>query len=150
MLSINDQAAVHIGPIGSSKVPKKFIKTIEDALQILAKSMRNDAECNASFIKLSGKKRFRELFDDPNIWLNYDPDNTGRLWGWVIPAGHPKDVVLSQYTLNMGRWTVAATIVHELAHLNGAPGAGSHEAELRVKECRMKSALGPYEPGVTG
>ncbi len=46
----------------------------------------------------------------------------------------------------MGRWTVAASLVHELAHVNGAPG-DSHAAEATLPCCGF-AAL--YVPTIIG
>lgn len=99
---------------------------------------------------MPGGKTFREMFDDSRIWINFDPKNVASDWGWTTPVTHPRDLVVTQFTLRMGYWTTAATIVHELAHLNGAPGGASHAAEHTVKACRMSSPAGPYQPGVIG
>ena len=99
---------------------------------------------------MPGGKDFQTLFDDHTIWINYDATNNGQLWGWTMPNAHPRDIVVAQFALRMGRWSTAATTVHELAHLNGAPGGASHAAEHTVKACRMSSPAGPYDPGVIG
>jgi hypothetical protein len=57
--------------------------------------------------------------------------------------------VISQFTIRMGRWSIAGTIVHELAHLNGADGH-SHAAEETLKYCGLQSPLGPYNPHIRG
>lgn len=49
-----------------------------------------------------------------------------------------------------GRIVLDLRIIHELAHLNGAPGDESHEAELRVLECGLHSPNGPYNPDTRG
>ena len=36
-------------------------------------------------------------------------------------------------------WTVAATLIHELAHTNGAPGGNSHAAEATLSQCLLRS-----------
>jgi len=95
-------------------------------------------------------KTFKDLFDDPRIWINYDSTNNGNLWGWTVPGTHPRDLVVSRFALGMGIWSTAATIVHEMAHLNGAPGGASHAAEHTVRACRMRSRAGPYDPHVIG
>jgi hypothetical protein len=123
---------------------------LHHALVILRSRVRTDTTCNTSFQRLPLRRSFQTLFDDSRNWINYDPVNGGELWGWVEPVVHPNDIVLTQYALRTGVWATAATIVHELAHLNGAPGGTSHAAELRVKECHMQSPNGPYDPSVQG
>jgi hypothetical protein len=150
MISVNAGSGIHAGPTGSAPVPVGYLDTINRALTILLGGMRGNHRCNSSFSALSGGRSFRDIFDDHTIWINYDSDNRGHLWGWTIPSTHPNDVVICQYALRMGRWSTAATVVHECAHLNGAPGGPSQAAELRVKECRMMSPNGPYDPLVSG
>lgn len=87
------------------------------------------------------------MFQDPNIWLHYD-DSTS-VWGWVMPATYPRDVVIGRVAVAYGRWSIAGTIVHELAHLNGADGH-SHAAEETLKHCGLQSPGGPYDPHIKG
>jgi hypothetical protein len=47
-----------------------------------------------------------------------------------------KEVTLSQYTCRMGPWTLVATMIHELAHVNGANGL-THDAEATLQKCLM-------------
>ena len=42
----------------------------------------------------------------------------------------------------MGRWTVAATLVHELAHVNGAPG-NDRQAEHTLASCLLQKLEDP-------
>lgn len=150
MLSINAGSGIHSGPPRSSAVATEYLYTVNQAVSILLNGMRNNSLCNSSFSNLSGGRSFQHMFDDHTIWINYDPDNTGNLWGWAIPQTYPNDIVICRYALRMGKWSTAATIVHELAHLNGAPGRPSHAAEQRVRECRMMSPNGPYDSSVQG
>ncbi len=151
MLSINAGSGfIHSGPTGSSSVPIEYIDTLFQALSILLHRMRDHRGCNSSFSALSGGRSFKNMFDGTTIWINYDPNNSGSDWGWTIPSTNPNDIVICKYALRMGKWSTAATIVHEMAHLNGAPGVPSHAAEHRVRACRMMSPNGPYDPSVQG
>jgi hypothetical protein len=149
-MRINCSTFPHAGPTKSGKVPGDLLPTLNAALAILKRSMRNDSACNSSFVGLSGGLPFKHFFDDPNVWINFDPVDDGKLWGWTMPSTFPKDIVVTRYALKAGRWSTAATIVHELAHLNGAPGGTSKAAELRVKACHLQSSKGPYDALVEG
>jgi hypothetical protein len=149
-MRINCSATPHVGPIKSGKVPEALLSTLKEALAILKRSMGNDSACNSSFTGLPGGLTFKHFFDDPEVWINYDPVDDGTLWGWTKPSSFPKDIVITRYALRAGRWSTAATIGHELAHLNGAPGGPSKAAELRVKACHLQSSKGPYDPFVEG
>ncbi|EYF02219.1 hypothetical protein [Chondromyces apiculatus] len=62
------------------------------------------------------------------VYVNYEAGNH-RDWGWTDPS-YLHDIVLTPLALRMGRWAIAGTIVHEIAHLNGAPGGNDHAAEV--------------------
>lgn len=150
MISVNSSKNPHSGPLGAGPVPDRYLGTLKEALRILTHRVRDDGRCNESFLALPYQNDFRSFIDNPYIWINYDPANDGELCGWTRPNVYPMDIVLTQYSLRMGKWLAAATIIHELAHLNGAPGGDSHTAELRVLECGLHSANGPYDPKAKG
>jgi hypothetical protein len=150
MICICNSTNVHVHPSGSTFVPDEYLNTISRAFAVLQKGMHNAKACNDEFKTLPGGRSFGDLLDDHRIWINYDPLNNGALWGWTMPVTHPLDLVITRYALRMGLWSTAATIVHELAHLNGAPGGASHSAEHTVRACGMRSPGGPYDPNVVG
>ena len=150
MLSIHTALNPHAGPLGSGPVPSKYLGTLKQALDILKHRVRANLQCNASFEALPFRNNFRSFIDNPYIWINYDSRNVEGECGYVALPAFPMDVVLTQFALRKGRWLTAATIIHELAHLNGAPGDESHEAELRVLECGLHSPNGPYNPDTRG
>lgn len=149
MLSINGDGICHPGPPGSHEVPEEYLPTIRRALHIIQTRIRGQARCDDIFRALPGGRTFTTVFDDPLTFVNYDPSNAAGDWGWTIPGTHPRDIVICQYAIRMGRWSTAGTIVHELAHLNGADGT-SHAAEETLKYCRLNSAHGPYDPSIRG
>lgn len=149
MISVNSTENSHVGPLGSGPMPTNYLHTLRQALSLLRYRVRDNAGCNASFEQLPFKNNFQSFFDNAYIWINYDSRNDG--WcGWMRVETSPMDIVVTQFALRMGKWLTAATIIHELAHLNGAPGGESHAAELRVLECRLHSAKGPYDPSAKG
>jgi hypothetical protein len=46
----------------------------------------------------------------------------------------------------MGVWTIIATMIHELAHVNGADGVG-HGAEQTLTSCLMQAHHNPLLNG---
>jgi hypothetical protein len=150
MMSVHTTANVHVGPLRSGPFPSEHLGTLGQALQLLQHRVRNDSGCNDSFQRLPYRNNFQSFLDNPYIWINYNDTNDGQLCGWTTPSSHPMDIVVTRYALRMGRWLTAATIIHELAHLNGAPGGKLHDAELRVLECKLHSANGPYDPTAEG
>jgi hypothetical protein len=138
MPTINDGSTVHNGPDGSGVFPDKYLDTLKRAIAIIQNRIRGHKDCEDSFADLpgndgSGGRTFSDMWNDFTIWLNYDPDNGGSEWGWTEPDLYPNDVVITQFTLRMGRWSTAGTIIHEMAHLNGAPGGDSKAAETTLK-----------------
>lgn len=149
MLSVNTGAVAHTGPPDSGPIPAEYLRTLERAQTIIQVRIVGHYQSDKIFKALPGRRSFREMFDLLNNWINYDPSNKLNDWGWTIPSLYPNDIVLTRFTLRMGRWSTAGTIVHELAHLNGADGT-SHAAENTLRFCGLQSAQGPYDPSIRG
>ncbi len=105
-------------------------KTIEDAIHILKNNVKGMKPCNDCFQKLPGGRTFDDILNDSSVFISYDPNNSGHLYGATLG----NDVAITRFALRMGRWTAAATLVHELAHVNGAPG-NDHQAEGTLLCC---------------
>jgi len=149
MIRINGDGACYVGPPDSEMVPEKYLETLKAALHIIHTRIRGTKSCDASFQALPNGQALTAMIDIGGIWVSYDPSNVQGSWGWTIPRRYPRDVVLSQFALRMGRWSTAGTIIHELAHLNGAD-LTSHAAEETLKYCKLQSPNGPYKPTIRG
>jgi hypothetical protein len=149
MLSVNSGKVTHVGPPGSSAVPEHYLHTLAHAMQIIRLRIVGHYQSDKIFKALPGKRPFRQMFNDHNTWVNYDPSNKLGQFGWTIPATFPHDIVITQYALRMGHWSVAGTIVHELAHLDGADGT-SDAAERTLKYSGLRSPRGPFDPAIRG
>lgn len=66
---------------------------------------------------LPSVRDLRDLLNDGSIWLNHDPASAD--WG-ATSIPHPTEVSINSLAFRWGRWSVLATLVHELAHVNGA------------------------------
>src|SRR5262249_51810395 len=107
-----------------------------------------------------------DLLNDRSIWINSNPSlpDDGATF-------HNSDLWIGPRPFRIGRWTVLATVIHELAHIAGAGGAATglvctafstacHAAERAVLACGMgkQSELStgvddpwtPYNPGIGG
>jgi hypothetical protein len=127
---------------------------------------KNIPTANRYFTSLPRGRTLTAILNDSSIWINFDP---------TLPDDgatfHNKDLWIGPRPFRIGRWTVLATIIHELAHINGAGGAATgltcssfssacHAAERAVLECGMgkRSELNtrtddpatPYNPNITG
>lgn len=117
-------------------------KVVDDALFILRRNVRGVRPCNSCFNKLPNGRSFDDILDDPSVFISFDPSNDGSLFGATLG----NDITITNFSIRMGRWTVAATLVHEFAHINGAPGA-THQAEGTLLCCGF-SAL--HDPNIIG
>lgn len=79
-----------------------------------------------------------QLLADRTIWINYAP-SLDDLMGATDKATH-KEIAITPRSYLWGRWTVLATLRHELAHSNGAPGKDSRAAEQALVHCDLGKA----------
>lgn len=121
----------------------KIKHTLERALFILKHNIRGMRPCNTCFSRLSGGRTFDQVFDDPSIFISFDPDGPDS--GATDSVGG-KEITIGIREFRVGRWSVAATLVHELAHTNGAD-AVSADAENTLRCCGLS---GLFRPGVVG
>lgn len=119
------------------------LDTLKRALFILKHNIRGMRPCNDCFKNLPGGRTFQEVFDDASIFISFDP--SGPDSGATDDSN--KEVTISVSEFKVGRWSVAATLVHELAHCNGAPGGNAPDAENTLNCCGLK---GLFRPGVVG
>jgi hypothetical protein len=103
---------------------EKKKRVIEQALFILRHNVRGSKPCNHCFQKLPGGRTFDDILNDDTVVISYSPGNQRNDFGATLG----KDVTITEFSIRMGRWTVAATLVHEFGHVNGAPGT-DHQAE---------------------
>ncbi|MCK9607410.1 MAG: hypothetical protein M0R33_13300 [Methylomonas sp.] len=107
----------------------------------------------------SGARSLTALLADSSIWVNYHATLTD--FG-VTPgsSGFATECAIGPAAFRIGRWTVLATLIHELAHCNGAPGGSSTAAEDALPHCGLgrlsefrtgvDDPRTPYTPGLGG
>ena len=120
------------------------LKCLEQAMFILKNNIKGMKPCNERFKKLSGTRTFDDVLNDDTIWISYDSRTTVDWYGITNFVGG-KEISISQLAFNKGRWWVAGTLVHEMAHTNGA-SATTGDADDTLLYCGVKNA---YE-GVIG
>lgn len=127
---------------------------------------RNIPSANRYFSSLPSGRSLTNLLNDRTIWINFNPTLT--VDGATF---HNNDLWIGPRPFVIGRWTVLAVVVHELAHIAGAGGgatglvcnafsAACHAAERAVLECglgkRSEHRTGvddpatPYDPNILG
>jgi hypothetical protein len=148
MPTINLPAARHVGPAppgGHKYLPYTdagFLTTLHSAISIIDSRIKDSKPCNAAFKALPGGRTFAQVWADATVWLNFDPRRIQDDFGATIG----KDITITAFSLAMGRWTVAATLVHEMAHVDGASG-NDHRAEATLRSCLLQ---GLEDPAIIG
>jgi len=149
MPMINTVASGHAGPAplpgGHQYLPYTnpvFLATLQRAINVISGRIHGNARCDAAFRALPGGRSFAQVWADNSIWINFDPSRAGGDYG----ATRGREVTITAYALAMGHWTVAATLIHELAHVNGAPGH-NHLAEGTLRSCLLP---GLEDPAIIG
>lgn len=145
MPRINTAGSGHAGPVpipgGHQYLPytdPTFLATLQRAISIISTRINGNARCEVAFQALPGRRTFMQIWMDNSIWINFDPSRMGGDFG----AARGKEITITAYALAMGHWTVAATLIHELAHVNGAPGI-THQAEATLRSCLLPGLEDP-------
>jgi hypothetical protein len=124
-----------------TKVQKAF-----DIVNKVDKRINLANTCNVYFKALPKGKSFRDFWRDPTIFINYDPTPGANAYGDT--HSNDKDIALHRWcTDTKNVWTIAATIVHEFAHIGGAPGWPSPAAEQALPKCGFGLQ---YDPAILG
>ena len=109
------------------------------------------------FKTLPGGRSLTDLLSDGRIWVNYGPSLT--VFGQTNKV-HGNEIAIGPKAYRIGRWTVLATLIHELAHAGGAPGGSDRRAEEALLACGLgkqsEKTTGvddewtPYDPDIEG
>src|SRR6266851_326263 len=145
MPKINTSKSGHVGPVALpgghqylAYTNVSFLATLNQAVHIIQTRIRGQVPWDKAFRLLPGGRTFSQVWADPAVWINFDPSRSGGDYG----ATRAKEITITAYSLAMGHWTVAATLVHEMAHVNGASGA-THDAEGTLKSCLLSGLEDP-------
>lgn len=108
------------------------------------------------FKSLPGRRSLTDLLADRRIWINYADNYHGR----GIRPGLSNEIGIGEFAYVRGKMTVLATLIHELAHIAGAPGGESRAAEDALIHCglgkqseadhNVNDPRTPYDPDATG
>jgi hypothetical protein len=111
-------------------------KIVEDALFILRNNVKGSKPCNDCFKLLPNGRTFDDILDDPTVFICYDPSE--RFRGNTLG----NDITINEYSIRVGKWMVAGTLVHEFAHINGA-SVTDHKAEGSLACCGFAAIEDP-------
>lgn len=148
----------HASPIpGYGSFPRMRRPMISWARLEAIRIARDMPSADTYFQSLPLSQKLSDLLQNNRIWINYSAvmphyGETNRVGG--------KEVCISEYAHRWGKWTVLATLIHELAHVNGAPGGADKRAEEALLHCGLgkgsektsgvDDVVTPYQPGIGG
>lgn len=141
---INTIASHHSGPAPNSgwqwlPFPSSSdLHAVNHAVHIINAKIKGSKTCAAAFKALPRGRTFADVWVDHSIWVSYDPGTQAGRYGATLG----KEITISAYSLRVGYWTVAATLIHELAHVDRAPGT-NHDAEATLRNCLLSNLEDP-------
>jgi hypothetical protein len=151
MPRINVPGSGHIAPpptAGYQWLPfteASYIAAVRKAFAVIDSRIKGYEPCNAAFKALPNGRTFADLWNDPNVWVSFDPDGRATSFGGTLR----NDISVSQHACRMGQWTLVATLVHELAHVGGVHEE-TNRAESTLKACLMRAHYNPFIIGSLG
>jgi hypothetical protein len=159
MVKINDDGRVHQSfvethaAVSSGEVrfwpydEGATLTELKRALAILKNNVyRKNVACNRYFSKLG--RSFDSIFEDDTVWINWDPRRDPGFDGFT--ARDPlQEITISERAFKRKNvWFICAVIVHEFAHIAGAPGGWkSNEAERSLLHCGLGALFNPKQMG---
>jgi hypothetical protein len=109
-------------------------ETLKQAMAIIQHSVVGKVgpatQCGKFFAGLPNHQTFDQVWS--SLWINWHPYSGCGFLG----ATSRGEITLSNDCFDKGVWVAVATIMHEMAHVNGAP-AGTSAAEDTLKNCGM-------------
>ncbi|MCL1824837.1 MAG: hypothetical protein FWG26_02670 [Betaproteobacteria bacterium] len=149
MPNINTTSSGHPSPVNTrrkylpySSAESEYLRALQMAIDIINSRIKGHVPCNNAFKALPKGRSFLDVWNDISVWINYDPDFIPGYFG----ARVGNNITISKYAFLQGHWAVVATLVHELAHVNGA-GGWDTQAEDTLKDCLLKNL---HDPSVIG
>jgi hypothetical protein len=157
-VSIQINIGDHVSPFAPFFAPVPFKH------QFATKWARNRAKLIAANVKtadkyfksLPGKRTLTQLLADRRIWINYAPE----LYARGMRQEGSNEIGIGELAYLRGKMIVLATLIHELAHIAGAPGGDSRAAEDALIHCGLGKQSEadrniddpgtPYDPDANG
>src|SRR5262245_42935906 len=137
-MSIQINVGDHVCPVpGWGTFPAPWLRQLKWARNRAKLVAKNMPSADRYFKRLPNGRSLSALLDDRTIWINYAPDIPGD--GRIVEE-FPNEIGLGQKAFQAGRWMVLGTLLHELAHVNGAEGGESRSAEQTLVHCGLGRA----------
>lgn len=114
------------------RVPPDYVPMLRwarDRARLVAKKMPS---ADRYFVRLPGRRTLTNIPADRSIWINYHAS----LPDYGVTSGRfPGEIALGRFAFIEGRWMLLGTLLHELAHVNGASG----QTERRTNAPSLRS-----------
>ena len=154
-INIGDHTSTQAGYLAVPSAHRSALRWARSKASAIAQSVPG---ADVYFRTLPNGRSLRQLLADSSIWINYAP--TLNDWGETNFAGG-KEIAIGVSAFRMGRWSVLATLIHELAHVDGVVGSVSPmAAEDALLACglgkRSERSSGiddpstPFDPRIRG
>ena len=144
-MSIQINIGDHASPTaGYVPVPIRLRRSTKWARTHAKRIARTMPSADRYFQTLSLGRSLTDMLNDNTIWINYGPRLT--IEGETNFAGG-NEIAIGPPSYRVGRWTVLATLLHELAHVNGVRGAVS---PLSPENALLHCGLGKSSERTTG
>lgn len=153
-INVGDHISSQVGYVTIPNRLREMTRWARTRANLIA---RNMPRANVYFKTLPNGKSLSDLLADSSIWVNYGPSLT--YFGETNAVGGT-EIAIGPLAYRIGRWTVLATLIHELAHADGAPGGTDRQAEEALLACGLgrlsektsgrDDAFTPYDPSIGG
>lgn len=131
-LNIGDHTSSEAGYIA---IPNRYRASARWARTKAKWIARNFPAADVYFRRLPQGRSLSDLLADRSIWVNFWSTAGAGDYGEAIIGG--TELAISNLAFRWGRWTVLGTLIHELAHIDGAPGGRSQVAERALLACGL-------------
>lgn len=147
--------SLYSDPIGLVTIDPTFngdcLPSLKRALDIVRKLPK---KCDCAFRKIGSHRSLQQLVDDPRITVHFDPEppqNPQEPESGYTLQGDTHNIYVHALPCRMGRWTLAALLVHELVHITLVPGPGQDDINGPAYGMERTCGLWPLSsPSTTG
>ena len=147
---VRNHPNTYTDPIGLVTIDPAFnadcLLSLKRALDIVR---RLPKKCDCGLKQIGSHRSLSQLVDDPTITIHYDkdPPPTQGEDGYTLP-GDTHNIWIHSFPCRMGRWSLAAILVHELVHITLVPGEGQDDPNGPAYGMERACGLSPLSTSV--
>ncbi|SRR6266849_3776050 len=150
---VRNQPGRYRDPIGLIAIDPTFNSDCLDALKGAINILRKlPKKCDCAFKRIGSGRSLNQLLDDPSITVRFDPtpppDPKEPENGYTMP-GDTHNIWVHPFPCRMGRWTLAALLVHELVHITLVPGPNQDDINGLAYGMERTCGLSPLSTSST-